>query len=98
MREKSLSGHAANLLTRTLDFGGFDSGRSFISRGGILMSVGNFPEMLSHHILVGVTVLVGRQSDRKSPSGYDSMCHFTGGGRPHAIRSVFRISCLFFAA
>ena len=49
----------ANLRTKILDFRGFDSSRILISRGAILMSVGNFPESLSHRILAG-TILVGR--------------------------------------
>ena len=37
----------ANLRTKILDFRGFDSGRILILRGGILMSIGDFPESLS---------------------------------------------------
>ena len=43
----------ANLRATILDFGGSDSGRILTLRGGILMSVGNFPESLSQAILVG---------------------------------------------
>ena len=50
---------AANLRTKTPDFRGFDSSRVLISRGGILMSVGNLLEALSQRILVGI-ILVGR--------------------------------------
>ena len=49
----------ANLRTKILDFRGFDSSRILILRGGILMSIGDFPEVLSHIILVGM-ILVGR--------------------------------------
>ena len=42
-----LGGFAANLRTKTLDFRGFDSSRILNSRGGILMSIGNIPEVLS---------------------------------------------------
>ena len=43
-----LGGEAtANLRTKILDFGGFDSSIISISRGGNLMSTGNFPESLS---------------------------------------------------
>ena len=49
----------ANLRTKILDFRGFDSSRILILRGGILMSIGNFPEILSQRILVGI-ILVGR--------------------------------------
>ena len=44
----------ANLRTK-----GFDSGRILILRGRILMSIGDFPEIVSRGILVGI-VLVGR--------------------------------------
>ena len=49
----------ANLRTKILDFGGFDSSRILILRGGILMSMGNSPGISSQGILVG-TILVGR--------------------------------------
>ena len=42
-----------------MDFGGFDSSTMLISRGGILISIGHFPESLSQAMLVG-TMLVGR--------------------------------------
>ena len=35
--------HTANLRTKILDFGGLDSSRILSLRGGILMSIGNFP-------------------------------------------------------
>ena len=44
----------ANLRTQTMDFRGLDSSRILIVRGGILMSIGNFPESLSQAILVGI--------------------------------------------
>ena len=43
----------ANLRAKILDFRGFDSSRIVILRGGILMSIGNFPESLSQAILAG---------------------------------------------
>ena len=46
----------ANLPTNIVDFKGFDSSIILISRGGILMSVGDFPESLSQAILVGCNV------------------------------------------
>ena len=49
----------ANLSTKILDLGGVDSGTILIFRGGILMSVGSFPESSSRAILVG-RFLVGR--------------------------------------
>ena len=51
--------HTANLRTKILDFGGFDSGGILILRGGTLMSIGNFPQSLSQQILAGI-ILVGR--------------------------------------
>ena len=45
--------------TKTLDFRGFDSSIILDLRGGIIISIGNFPEMLSQQILVGM-ILVGR--------------------------------------
>ena len=48
-----------NLRTKILDFRGFDSSRILSLRGGILMSLGHFPEMLSQRILAGI-LLVGR--------------------------------------
>ena len=49
----------ANLRTKTLDFRGFDSHIILSLSGGILMSIGNFPEMLSQRISVGI-ILVWR--------------------------------------
>ena len=45
--------------TNIMDFRGFDSSIILILRGGIRMSIGDFPECLSHAILVGI-MLVGR--------------------------------------
>ena len=50
---------STNLPTKILDLRGFDSSIISMLRGGILMSIGNFPESLSQAILVG-TMLVGR--------------------------------------
>ena len=41
-----------------MDFGGFDSSRILSSMGGIPRPTGNFPEVSSQRILVGV-ILVG---------------------------------------
>ena len=49
----------ANLRTKILDFRGLDSSIILMSRGGTLMSIGNFLETLSQQILVG-RFLVGR--------------------------------------
>ena len=43
----------ANLLTKILDFRGFDANIILILRGGIPRPVGNLPEVLSQRILVG---------------------------------------------
>ena len=42
-----------------LDFGGFDSSRILISRGGIPRSIGNLLEVLSQAILVGIIGRLG---------------------------------------
>ena len=49
----------ANLRTEILELRRFDSSRILILRGGILMSIGDFPESLSQAILVGI-MLLGR--------------------------------------
>ena len=49
----------ANFRTKILYFRGFDSSMIWMFSGGILMSIGNFPEVLSQGILVGI-ILVGR--------------------------------------
>ena len=63
----------ANLRTKILDVRGFDSNIILNSRGGILMSMGNFMEILSQQILVGV-ILVGRLGvlTRVCHGGWDS--------------------------
>ena len=48
-----------NLPISIVDFRGFDSSRILNLRGGILRPIGNFPEILSQAMLVGV-ILVGR--------------------------------------
>ena len=52
-------GRTVNLRAKILDFRGFDSSNILILRGGILMSIGNLPEVLSQRILVWI-ILVGR--------------------------------------
>ena len=49
----------ADFRTKILDFRGFDSSTFLSLRGGILMSMGDFGEMLSQAMLVG-RILVGR--------------------------------------
>ena len=41
---------AADLRAKILDFRDFDSSRFLISSGGILISIGSFPKVLSQHI------------------------------------------------
>ena len=48
-----------NLPTNIVDLRGFDSSVILILGGGILMSIGDFPESLSKAMLVGI-MLVGR--------------------------------------
>ena len=43
----------ANLRTKILDFRGFDSSRILSLRGGILMSIGGFLDLLGRQILIG---------------------------------------------
>ena len=49
----------ANLCTTILDFRGFDSNIILILRGGILMSIGDFQQVLSQGVVAGI-ILVGR--------------------------------------
>ena len=51
--------YSANLPTNIVGFGGLDSSIILIQRGGILRSIGDFPESLRQAMLVG-TMLVGR--------------------------------------
>ena len=51
--------YTANLRTKILDLRGFDLSIISILRGGILMSIRNFPESLGRGITVGIS-LVGR--------------------------------------
>ena len=66
---------AANVRTNIVGFRGFDSSMILILRGGIPMSIGDFPESLSRAILVG-TMLVGRLGvtqllqESKRPGGW----------------------------
>ena len=50
---------AANLRTKILDSGGFDSSIISVVRGGIPRPIGEFLEMLGQRVSVGIT-LVGR--------------------------------------
>ena len=49
----------ASLRTKILDRRGLDSSRILILRGGIILSIGNFPEIVSQRIFVRI-ILVGR--------------------------------------
>ena len=51
-----LSLYTPNLPTKIVDFRGFDSSIILIYRGGILMSMGDFPDDLSQAMLVGCNV------------------------------------------
>ena len=59
MLKEVLESGMANLRTKILDSRGFYSSIILIIRGGTLMSIVDFPESLSHRILVGI-ILVGR--------------------------------------
>ena len=85
---------AANLRTKILDFRGFGSSIISTWRGGILMSMGGFPEIMSQQSLVW-RILVGRLGARgtlRPPAfcrpGYDGegsgrwvFCLLFGGDR-----------------
>ena len=65
----------ANLRTKILDSGGFDSSRILILRGGILRPVGKFPESLSQAVSAGTINLsweIGRTASSRS-SIYSSL-------------------------
>ena len=69
----SLRGHfcaclsTANLRTKIMDFRGFDPSMILIFRGGIRRPIGNFLEILSQRLLVGIN-LVGRLGVRRAPA------------------------------
>ena len=54
----------ANLLTKTLDFRGFDSSVMLMSRGGIPRSIGKFPEVSSQRNLGRVNLSISRETGR----------------------------------
>ena len=54
-----MTNNTANLRTNIVDFRGVDASIILIIRGGILMSIGDFPESLSQAILEGI-MLVGK--------------------------------------
>ena len=66
-RPLSLVERPISLITKILECRGFDSSRILISRRGIFMSLGNFPEVLSQRILVGI-ILVARLGVTRSIS------------------------------
>ena len=61
--------------TKILDFRGFDSSIISISRGGILLSIGDLPESFGQAILVGI-IFVGRSGLVKSTAGIPSAACF----------------------
>ena len=63
-RDAEAEASTPNLPTNIVDFGGFDSSIILILRGGILMSIGDFPESLSQAMLVG-TMYLGRLGVRE---------------------------------
>ena len=75
-------GFLVNPQTKNLDFRGFDSGVFFISGGGILMSIANFPEVLSQRILGRDNL--SREIGRTQPSLAAEPC---GDLRLHFSRS-----------
>ena len=68
----------ANLRTKFLDFRGLDPSMILSLRGGILMSIGNSPEIMCQRILVGI-ILVGRlgvlRAVRAHTYRYARYCH-----------------------
>ena len=72
-----------------MDFRGFDSSIILNLRGGIPRTIGNFPESLSHAILVG-TMLVGRSGVQSTNSrgGEQSATRPKGRGS-HRIRVLY---------
>ena len=76
---------AANLRTRILDFRGFDSSIILILRGGILRSMGIFPEVFNQPILAGI-ILVGvgwiLLNELRCRHFSDSCINVSGGGPP----------------
>ena len=59
MRIGEIYTDTVNLRTKILDFRGLDPSIILIIKGGILMSIGDFPESWSQAILAGI-MLVGR--------------------------------------
>ena len=79
----------ADLRTEILDFGGFDSSRILMSRGGTLMSIGNFSEVLSQQTLVGICNLsrgFGISTCRKET--HDMLICFNDNHRHHMINDT----------
>ena len=73
--------HTANLRTKILDFRRFDSNRILIVRGGILGSIGDFPEIPNQRTLVrglsarGLTVpLPAEPALPAQPAGGCTVC------------------------
>ena len=78
-------------ISDIMDFGGFDSNTILILRGGIFMSIGDSPESLSQHILVGI-ILLGRLGvgigAMKNPGSRNSRaCLCPGGISPRPLQA-----------
>ena len=75
-----------NLRTQIMDFRGFDSSIILILRGGILMSIGNFPESLSQAILAGQ--ILSREADHtlRRPSLPEDRGRGAQPARPRVVR------------
>ena len=60
----TIHAHTASLPTNIVDFDGFDSSIILVQRGGLLISIGDSPGILSQAILVGCDVSreIGRAS------------------------------------
>ena len=95
----------ANLPTNIVDFKGLDSSIVLIQRGGILMSIGDFPESLSRAMLVGIILVrgLGARSEQtaniiqfKSHNGNTVSAYPTVGQRLiKALSAVFTSMVLF---
>ena len=65
--------HAADLRTENLTFGGFDSSRILMLRGGIPRPTGNFPKSLSQQINITLEILsmeTGRNARIEDDQGH----------------------------
>ena len=89
-----------NLRTKILDFRGLDSSIILNLKGGILRSTGDFPEILSQAILVGI-ILVGRLGVHPCGSTPAAAVKSTGREQKGCCRCLwtknwFYIQCIQF--